>query len=128
MAVGAAGEYADSHDVHGYGRKITRRVMVELGLRFLVAVRQRNPELQSIEARARASRLRSRALGMSDPAARRHPVDVTGPDRLVRAQAVAMHDLTLEEIRDRGQADVRMRPHVDAAPRRKIGRSHVVEE
>ena len=39
-----------------------------------------------------------------------------------------MHDLALEQIGHRRQRDVRMRPHVDAVPRREVGRPHVIEE
>ena len=41
-----------------------------------------------------------------------------------------MHDLAREQIRDRRQADVRMRPHVDAPRqvRSDLHRPHVIEE
>ncbi len=39
-----------------------------------------------------------------------------------------MKDLALEEIGERGEADVRVRAHVDALARRKVGRPHGVEE
>src|SRR5678815_2667174 len=39
-----------------------------------------------------------------------------------------MQDVALEKISDGRQADVRMRPHVDAASRRKIRRPHVIEK
>src|SRR6185437_1074819 len=65
---------------------------------------------------------------MRDAATGGHPVDIARAYRLMRAQAVAMDDLALEEIGDRGKPDVRMRPHIDAVPRRKCGRPHVIEE
>ena len=70
------------------------------------------------------------ALRMRDAAARRHPVHLAGPDRLLGADAVAMHDLAVEQIGDGRQPDVRMRPHVDRArnARREIDRTHVIEE
>ena len=39
-----------------------------------------------------------------------------------------MHDLAFEEVRHRREADVRMRPHVDALAGGKPCRTHVVEE
>ena len=36
-----------------------------------------------------------------------------GLDRLLHADAVAMHDLAGEQVGDRGESDVRMRAHVD---------------
>ena len=39
-----------------------------------------------------------------------------------------MEDFAFEKIGDGGQADVRMRPHIEAAPARKGDRSHLVEE
>src|SRR4029078_4476672 len=70
------------------------------------------------------------ALRMRDAAPGGHPVHLAGADRLLGHQAVAMHDLALEQIRERGQADVRMRAHVDAARNagRELDRSEVIEE
>lgn len=39
-----------------------------------------------------------------------------------------MQDLALEEIGDRGEADVRVRPHIEALPGRERSRPHLVEE
>jgi hypothetical protein len=50
-----------------------------------------------------------------DAAARGHPVHLARADHLLGAEAVAMHDLAVEEVRDRREPDVRMRAHVDAA-------------
>ena len=54
----------------------------------------------------------SSSLRMDDAAPRRHPVDRTGLDQLLRAQAVAVHHRALEQVRHGGQADVRMGPHI----------------
>ena len=48
----------------------------------------------------------------------------------MKAEAVPVHDLAREQVRDRRQADVRMRTHVDP-PRQvrgKLHRTHVIEE
>ena len=65
---------------------------------------------------------------MHDAAPGRHQVHGSRLDQLAVAQAVAMHDLAFEQVGDRREADVRMRPHVDAAARRKHGRAHVIEK
>src|SRR5215471_7909365 len=65
---------------------------------------------------------------MDDAAAGRHPVDVTGRDRLHVAEAVAMDDAALEEIGDGGEADMWMRAHVDAAADRELDRAELVKE
>jgi hypothetical protein len=39
-----------------------------------------------------------------------------------------VHDLALEQVRDRCEVDVRMRSHVDAFADDELGRSHLVEE
>src|SRR3546814_2419104 len=48
------------------------------------------------------------ALGMGDAAPRRHPVDLAGADDLLDAEAVAMGKLSVEEIADGRQPDMRM--------------------
>jgi hypothetical protein len=65
---------------------------------------------------------------MDDAAAGGHPVDVAGPDDLVRSEAVAVLDRALEEVGDGGEVDVRVRAHVHALAGREGRRSHVVEE
>ena len=55
------------------------------------------------------------ALGMGDAAPGDHPVHFAGADRLLGADAVAMHDLAVEEIGDGRRGRLRMRPDVHAA-------------
>ena len=62
------------------------------------------------------------AFRMDDASACGHPVDVAGTDGLNHAQTVTVHQFALEQIGDRGQPDMRMRPHVDALPRRERDR------
>ena len=80
------------------------------------------------KAGRRAPHLGRRALGMDDAAPGRHPVHLARVDRLLRAEAVAVHDLAIEQISDGGKADVRMRAHVDAGPGLEHSRSHLVKE
>src|SRR5258706_6236540 len=76
-------------------RQISRAVVSEGGIGFFVLLRQGYPRLDPIHAVTfPASPLE--ALRMRDPAARRHPIDFPRPDRLFGAQAVAMHDLTID--------------------------------
>src|SRR5437764_8025279 len=65
---------------------------------------------------------------MRDTASRGHPIDLARPDRLHRAERVAMQYLAFEEIGHGGEADMRMRPHVDAGAGIEHGGSHLVEE
>ena len=53
------------------------------------------------------------SFGMRDAAAGDHPVHFVGLDSLLHTDAVAMHDFAREQIGDGGEADVRMRPHID---------------
>jgi hypothetical protein len=98
---------------------LERRVPV----RFLCG--QRDPELRELDAAWHAGR---RLLGMRDAAARRHEVDLAGPDPLVAAQAVAMLNRALDHPAEGLQPDVRMRTDVDAVSRGIVRGTGVVEE
>ena len=65
---------------------------------------------------------------MHDAAPGGHPVDLAGPDRHRGAEAVAVHDLAVEQIGHRGEPDMRMRPHVHAGPGAEFHRAEMVEE
>ena len=109
-------------------RQARLRMVEERRLDLLACARQRHPGLDPVDAGPGSAQLGRRALRVRDPAARRHPVDVARPDRLHRAEAVAVEDLAVEEIRHRREPDVRMRPHVEPLARREARRPHVVEE
>src|SRR5688572_6066285 len=94
------------------GRKLGCGVVGEGGVGFLVLLRQRDPGLDAVHAAALAPRALE-ALGMRDAAAGGHQIHLAGPDRLLGADAVAVHDLAVEEVGERGEPDVRMRAHVD---------------
>ena len=94
------------------GRQVVTGVMRERRLGLLVFDRQRDPRLDAVHRAAFGARPLE-ALGMRDAAARRHPVHLAGAYRLFGADAVAMHDLSFEQVADGRQADVRMRPHID---------------
>ena len=98
------------------------------GAVVLARRRQRHPRLDAVERAAARAHVGRAALGVHDAAAGHHPVDRAGADRLRRAEAVAVHDLAVEEVGHRRERDVRMRPHVDALAGRELARPHVIEE
>ncbi len=65
---------------------------------------------------------------MGDAAAGGHQVQRAGADGQLRAQAVAVHDLALEQVGRGGEADVRVRPDVDALADHELRRTHLVPE
>jgi hypothetical protein len=60
--------------------------------------------------------------------ARRHQVHGTCLDRLCVAEAVAMNDFALEQIRYRRESNVRVRSDRNALTRWKLSRAHVIKE
>src|SRR5689334_24553515 len=81
---------------------------------FLLFRGQGHPALDAMHPAALSPRFLE-AFGMGDALARCHPVHLSRPDCLFAVEAVAMHDLALEQISDRGKADMRMRADVDVA-------------
>jgi hypothetical protein len=65
---------------------------------------------------------------MSDATARRHPVHITWANWLSRAEAVTMVDIALEEVGNRGKANMRMRSHIQSVPRQELAWAHLIEE
>ena len=102
--------------------------MRERRFRFFIARRQRDPRLQTRHSAPARARLVGGALGVRDAASGRHPIHFARPDRLRRRKTVAMNDFAFEEIRDSGEIDMRMRPHVEAFARRQMRRSHLIDE
>jgi hypothetical protein len=104
-------------------------VVREARVDLLLAVGQGHPGLNAVHGAAELAQ-GLEALGMGDAAAGRHPVDLARADGEVGTDAVLVGDLALEQVGQGGQADVRVRAHVDIA--RKAGlelhRPHVVEE
>ena len=102
--------------------------MRECGRGLLRRLRQRDPGLDAEQAAAAGPERRAGAFGMRDAAAGRHPVHVARHDRLVGAEAVAVLDRAVEQIRDRREADMRMRAHVEPVSGEELARAHLVEE
>src|SRR3954463_5198393 len=95
---------------------------------FFGIQRQRNPGLQAVQLVALCAQRSAGAFRMRDAAAGRHPVDLARPNRLDYAKTIAMLDFAFEQIRDRGQTNMRMRPHIDTCARRKLHRPHVIQK
>ena len=90
---------------------------------------QRDPELETVQpailVRACSGR---RLLGVRDPVAGRHQVQLSGLDQGEVAEAVAVQHLAVDQPRDGLQAAVRMRRHLHAgAVTERVG-PEVVEE
>ena len=68
------------------------------------------------------------AFRMDNAAAGGHPVHRPRPDRLRIAQAVAVQDFSIEQIGDRGEADMRVRPHVETPACGQGYGTHLIKE
>src|SRR5262249_11245183 len=95
---------------------------------LLRSPRQGDPALQPQHLLPVAPLHIRRSLGMRDAAACGHQIHGAGLDLLDVALAVAMHDRAVEQIGDGGKANMRMRPHVHAAPRHELHWPEMVEE
>ena len=93
-------------------------VVLKAGFHFLPVSRQSHPGLNAAQPRSGLAQRRRRTLRVHDAAAGGHPVQLARPDDLLEAEAVAVHDLALDQPGEGRQADVRMRPHVDTLARR----------
>jgi hypothetical protein len=76
-------------------------VMHESWICLFVCFGQRHPRLNAVNLAAVFPH-RFEAFGMTDAAARSHPVDLARSNHLIAANAVAVDDLAREQIRDRG--------------------------
>ena len=95
---------------------------------LLVGGRHRHPELEAVQALAAGAMVGRGALGMHDAAPGRHQVDVARMDGGKAAEAVAVHDLAVEQERHGGEPDMGMRPHVDALAGAELDRPEMIEE
>src|SRR4051812_44089493 len=103
--------------------------MREARLAFLVRARQRHPSLDAEQlALALDASLLSGALGVDDATACAHQVHGPGPDRDLGAEAVAVHDLAVEQIGDGSEPDMRVWAHVHAGADEELGRAHLIPE
>ena len=84
----------------------------ETALHFLLGGRERYPHLQAVDRLAVDASFGPRALGMDDAAPGRHPVDFARSDRDRGTEAVAVHDLAVEQICNGGEANMRVRADI----------------
>ena len=128
LVVGRADEHSHLRIVDTQFRNARSRIVGEGRLDLLLRLRQCGPQLNPVVHISRVRQMLRSALRMHDAAARRHPVDGTGLDQLFAAQTVAVHHRALEQIGHRGQADMRMRAHVDLRFRLDRNRAEMIEE
>ena len=95
---------------------------------FLVRLGQRRPGLDAEQPRTHGALLGRCAFRMHDAGPRRHQVELPRLDGNGAAEAVAVHDLAVEQIGHGGEPDVRMRAHVDAGADEELRRTHLIEK
>src|SRR5262245_19645322 len=124
-----AGEHATANAAFIVKRQVLVPIMGELRVHFLALFGQRDPGLYAVNEIALRACL-FEALRVRDAAARGHPVHFGGMNGLLEAEAVPMDDLAIEQISDRGQADMRMGPHIHRPGNAgsKIDGPEVIEE
>ena len=110
------------------GRQHCRSGVLEHRRGLFLGVGQGQPGLQTRYRHRRAAQFFWRALGMDDAAAGGHQVHVTGRDHHLGAERIAMPDLAVEQVGDGGEADMRMRAHVERMPGPQDRRPHAIEE
>ncbi len=130
---GGLAKNAAAHDPNGGtvladDRKRSDVVVRKARRAFLLRIRQRDPALEPMDGLAVASMLGGRALGMHNSAPGRHPVHFARTNGRGASEAVAMHDLAVEEIGDGCKPDMGMRPHVDPLTGAEFGRAEMIEE
>ena len=127
-AIGAPHHQAHALALADDAGQVILPVMGEGGRRLLVALWQRRPGLDAEQPVRGLLDFAALALRVHDATSGRHQVHLARHDRRRGAEAVAMPHFALEQIGDRGEPDMRVRPHVDAVTDQEFGRPHLVEE
>src|SRR5690606_27438552 len=94
----------------------------------LMGFGQGEPRLDPEQAVRAAPGSSGGALGMGNATAGNHPVQRAGPYDLVGAGAVPVMKVATIEVGDGAEADMRMRPDVDALSGQQFGRPGLIEE
>ena len=128
LAEQLAGHHLGAHALAFHHRLRVQPVMDETGIGLLVLLGQPHPDLQATEPLISLPAFGRRALRVHDAPARRHPVHLARQDGLRMPRAIAMHHRPFVQICDRGQPDMRMRPHIDAAASPEFDRPHMIQE
>ena len=101
-----------------------RYEMREVAAGVAVGIGQRHPQLRAVQDGGR----RGGHLGVADPCACCHEIQLAGPDHRVNTGAVAVFDLAAEQPTDGLQSGVRMRRHVHTGAAADVMRSVMVGE
>ena len=116
-------QHADAEPAETGRRQLV--VMLEGRLNLAAGIRERNPELNAVQ---RGIVLGRRLLSVRDAAARRHEIELPGPDQLLGAEAVPVQHVPGQKPGHGLQADVRMRWHIHAGDAVDVHRPVVVDE
>ncbi len=103
-------------------------MMFKHGRHVFVAVGKRHPGLYSQQALWPASTRRCGALGVGNTSPGNHPVQLAGTDDLVGPGAVAVMKFAAIEVSNGAEANMRMRPHIDALSSQEFRRPDLIEE
>ncbi len=95
---------------------------------LLMRFGRRQPDLQAVHPRAAVAQLFGGTFDVRHSAAGGHPADFAGAHALVAAEAVLVQQLTLEQVGEGGEADMRMLADVHAAAGGVIRFQHMVEK
>jgi len=108
--------------------ELRRRPQRLSGIQIWVALPERDEETAPDFTHYPAATLGRSAFRVGDATPRGHPVHFAGADRDVHPERVTMHDLAVEQIGQRGEPDMRMRPHVEAGAGGEYGGTEMIEE
>ena len=102
--------------------------MAVVGFALLIGGGHGQPDLQAMHVRAAFPQRLWGALDMGDGTAGGHPADLAGADQLIRAEAVLVLQLPLEQVGEGGQADMRVLVDIHTAASRVGVFQNMVEE
>src|SRR5262245_22659404 len=102
--------------------------MLERGVDLLMLFRQSNPTLNPEQAFTAEPRTCRRPLRMRNATPGRHEIHCPRRNLNRIALTVAMHNSSVKQIGNRGETDVRVRPHIKTMARKKLGWPHLIEE
>jgi hypothetical protein len=125
-AIGAAQDQTTVRVAQLESRQVIRAMVMKLGLDLLAVFRQSDPDLNAVHEQALGAGCLARAFRMGDALAGCHPVHIAWIDGLVHAQTIAMVHLTVKQIGDGRQPDMRVGAHIDAFAGAELRRAHLV--
>src|SRR5207302_7626847 len=111
-----------------HDRKLTAVQMSKARIDLFFLRRHPDPELQPVQRLAVAPVVRGGAFRVHNAPPGGHPVDGAGVYGGLNAQIIAMNDLAVVEIGQRREADVRMRPHIEAMATLELGGAEMIKK